>query len=347
MNRGLFIGATSLLANQRRMEVLSNNLANVNTTGYKKDIALTESFPEKLLLKIRAGRPGIRSGEDDFSYEVSEDVHVARTSTGYFVVGTPGGNSYVKEIRFTIDDEGYLRTFYRDGREDLNTDNENYILDMNGNPLQAGAGDIGALLQNNIQYPPSPVIGTISAGVNFQKIVTDFTPGEIMETGGVFDLALSDSGFFRVADQDGNIYYTRDGSFTLNENGQLVTSTGYIVQCMSGPINIGQGEVVINKRGQVLVDGNVVDSLNIVDLENREFLRKIGDNLYIMEEGVEPEEIPYEGEVLQGYLESSNVNAINELVEMISLLREFEMGQKLIRMQDEMLEKAVNELGRI
>ena len=68
---------------------------------------------------------------------------------------------------------------------------------------------------------------------------------------------------------------------------------------------------------------------------------------FIHYQGVEAEERPYEGEVLQGHLESSNVNAINEMVEMISLLREFEMGQRLIRMQDEMLEKAVNEIGRI
>lgn len=348
MNRGLYIGASSLLANQRRMEVLANNLANVNTTGYKKDISLTESFPEQLLMKIRAGRPNIRfEDENEFTYEANGDIHVARTNNGYFVVRTPRGNSYLKEIRFTIDEEGYLRTFYRDGREDLNTDHENYILDQNGNPLQAGAAGLEALLQNSIQYPPSRVIGTISAGVNFQKIVTDFTQGEIVESGGVFDLALKGSGFFRVLDQEGNIYYTRDGSFTLNEAGILVTSSGHFVQGLRGNISIGQGEVVIDRNGQVIVNGNVVDTLNIVDLENREFLRKVGEGLYIMAQGVEAEEIPYEGEVLQGHLESSNVNAINEMVEMISLLREFEMGQRLIRMQDEMLEKAVNEIGRI
>lgn len=348
MNRGLYIGATSLLTNQKRMEVLANNLANVNTTGYKKDISLTESFSEKLLSKINSGRPSIRlQGENELTYEVEGETHIARTNNGYFVVGTPTGNSYVKEIRFTIDEEGYLRTFYSDGREDLNTDNENYILDQNGNPLQGQAGNIEGLLQNNIHYPPSHVIGTMSAGVNFQKIVTDFTLGEIIETGGVYDLALNESGFFKVTDETGNTYYTRDGSFTVNENGQLATYSGHLVQGIGGIINIGEGEVVINRNGQVSVNGNIIGTLDIVDLENREFLRKIGDNLYTMAEGVEAEEIPYEGEVLQGYLENSNVNAINEMVEMITLLREFETGQKIIRMQDEMLEKAVNEIGRI
>ncbi len=348
MNRGLYIGATSLLANQKRMEVLANNLANVNTAGYKKDFSLTESFPEKLLSKINAGRPDVRlRGGNEIQYEVEGDTHMARTNNGYFVVGTPTGNSYVKEVRFTIDEEGYLRTYYRDGREDLNTDNENYILDQNGNPLQGQAGNIEGLLLNSIHYPPSHVIGTMSAGVNFQKIVTDFTVGELRETGGVYDLALNQSGFFRVVDEAGNIYYTRDGSFTVNQNGDLTTSTGHLVEGIEGNINIGQGEVVINRNGQVLVNGNIVGTLSIVDLENREFLRKVGDNLYTMAEGVEAEEIAYQGEVLQGYLESSNVNPINEMVEMITLLREFETSQKIIRMQDEMMEKAANELGRI
>jgi flagellar basal-body rod protein FlgG len=66
-----------------------------------------------------------------------------------------------------------------------------------------------------------------------------------------------------------------------------------------------------------------------------------------MAEDVEPEEIPFNGEVLQGYLEGSNVNAIREMVDMITLLREFEAGQKAIRVQDEMLEKSSNEIGRV
>jgi len=105
--------------------------------------------------------------------------------------------------------------------------------------------------------------------------------------------------------------------------------------------------VEITKNGTVIVDGNVVGRLYIVDLENREFLRKVGHNLYQMAEDAEPQEIPYEGEVLQGYLEGSNVNPIDEMVEMITLLREFEASQKIIRVQDEMLEKASNEIGRI
>lgn len=348
MNRGLYIGATSLVANEKKLSVISNNLANINTTGYKKDITLLESFSERLLSKINDQSPNIRMISDNgIVYETDGQTHTARVNNGYFRVSSPIGNSYVKEVKFTVDEEGFLRTYYRDGTEDLKTDNEHYILDSNGNPLQIQAGDIEAVLEGNIYYPPSHVIGTMSAGVNFKKIVTDFSQGELVETGGTFDLALDSSGFFKVMDQDGNTYYTRDGSFGLNQNGQLTTSTGQLVQGIEGPIYIEGDKVTIDKSGQVYVDDNLVGVLDIVDLGNREFLRKVGDNLYTMAEDVEAEEIPYEGNVLEGYLEGSNVNAIDEMVEMITLLREFETSQKVIRVQDEMLEKAVSEIGRI
>ena len=115
----------------------------------------------------------------------------------------------------------------------------------------------------------------------------------------------------------------------------------------SGPINIDGEDVSIDANGVVRVDGNLVGNLDVVNLENREFLRKTGDNLYQMAEDVEPQEIPFEGKVLQGFLEESNVNTIREMVDMITLLREYESGQKAIRVQDEMLEKASNEIGRV
>lgn len=346
MNRGLYIAASSMIANQQRLEIIANNLANVNTSGYKKDYALLESFPEKLLHKINARVNNTNTQPNQFTFQQDGQTYMASTNNGYFVVRTPFGLSYVKEVRFTIDDEGYLRTFYRDGTEDLKTDNECYICNRQGTPLQQ-VGDLEQLLQGNIYYPPVNVIGTISAGVNFQKIVTDFTLGELMETGGKLDVALNQSGFFRVMDEEGNIYYTRDGAFTLNGEGALVTATGEYVQGINGIIYINGEQVEITKNGTVIVDGNVVGRLYIVDLENREFLRKVGHNLYQMAEDAEPQEIPYEGEVLQGYLEGSNVNPIDEMVEMITLLREFEASQKIIRVQDEMLEKASNEIGRI
>lgn len=347
MNRGLYISATSLLANQRKLEALSNNLANANTTGFKKDMPLTESFPEKLLSKMNAGRTQPRARrEAEINYEVNQNIHRASTDNGYFVVSTPMGNSYVKDIRFTIDEQGYLKTYYQDASEDLKTDYENYIIDGQGNRLQ-GQGNIEALLQGQVYNPPNHVIGTMSAGVKFQKMVTDFTQGDPMETGGKYDIALTGPGFFKVAGEDGNNYYTRDGSFIVDRQGRLTTLKGEVVQGINGAINVAGQDIYIDVDGRVTVDGIMVGTLNIVDLENGQFLRKVGDNLYRMAEGEQAQEIPYQGEVLQGYLESSNVNAINEMVEMITLLRDYEAGQKAIRVQDEMLEKSSNEIGRV
>ncbi|MBV1817476.1 flagellar hook-basal body protein [Bacteroidales bacterium MSK.15.36] len=346
MNRGLYVSATSMIANQRRLEAISNNLSNVNTTGFKKDVVLTESFPEVLLSKIN-DRPDFRGQrENEIEYETNGNVHRARTNEGYFMVRTPNGISYVKDIRFIVDDEGYLKTFYKNERDEYKTDGENYILDRNHNPIQGG-GNIEGLLEEIVFRPSPRVVGTMNAGAKVKKVVTDFTQGDLLDTGGTFDLALRGSGFFKVQGEDGETYYTRDGSFTVNSMGQLTTSEGYLVMGTGGPIIINGNDVEITKDGQVFVDGNMVANLDIVDLDNKEFLRKIGDNFYRMAEDVEAEEIPFDGELIQGFLENSNVDSINEMVEMISLLRNFETCQKAIRVQDEMMEKSANEIGRV
>ena len=372
MNRGLYISATSLIANQKKLEVLSNNLANVNTMGFKKDVALTETFPEKLLMKIndksKPISPRRNSEFDRFDLEGpdSRGVYKARSGKGYFVVETSHGKSYVKEIQFIIDDDGYYKTFYTDNRSELKTDNidekylyktdhENYITDGHGNRLHQDNGQPNEVLAQSVYHANPNVIGTMNAGVKFHKIATDFSPGSLVETGGKFDLALNGPGFFQVQGEEDRTYYTRNGSFAINREGNLCTLDGRVVLGKGGPINIEGEELEVTKDDRVIVDGDEVGVLNIVDIGNREFLRKIGDNLYDVIRDENGEEIPgldlhegeFTGEVLQGYLEESNVNAINEMVEMITLLREFEAGQKSIRTQDEMMDKASNEIGRV
>lgn len=325
MNRGLYISATLLIANQKKLEALSNNLANANTTGFKKDMALMETFPEKLLSKINDGKIQPR----------------ASTQNGYFVVSTAMGNSYVKDISFTIDDQGYLKTYYQGGGENLKTDYENYITDGRGNRLR-GQSNMEALPQGQVYNPPNHVVGTIGPGVKFQKMVTDFSQGDPMETGGKYDLALTNSGFFKVTGEDGNNYYTRDGSFIVDRQGRLMTLNGELVQGTNGTINIIGEDVSIDINGRITADGRLVGTLDIVDIENREFLRKIGDNLYSMVEGEQAQEIPYGGEVLQGYLESSNVQVVDEMVKMITAQRAYEINSKTIQTSDEMLQLANN-----
>ncbi|WP_333638023.1 flagellar hook-basal body protein [Tissierella praeacuta] len=346
MNRGLYIGATSLVANQKKLDVLSNNLANINTSGFKKDISLTESFPEKLLAKT-SRTPELRNmpRENNITYENNGEIHSARTEEGYFVVNTPRGKSYVKEIKFVVDNEGYLKTSYKNLEDQHKTDYENYIIDNNGNRIQQG-GDMEALLQGIVYTPPSYVIGTMSGGVRFQKLVTDFTNGGLMDTGGKLDFGIKGSGFFKLQGENGETLYTRNGSFAITE-GYLTDLDGRRVLGRNGQIPLNGRDVDVLASGQVLVDGALVDTLDIVNINNKEFLRKRGDNLFYMAENVNAEEAQFNGEVLQGYLESSNMNPISGMVEMINLLREFEANQKVVRMQDEMLEKAANEIGRV
>lgn len=345
MNRALYIGATSLMTNQRRLDVLSNNLANINTTGFKKDISIAESFPEKLLAKLSGQKQlsNIGTGQA-MEYENNGEIYRARTKDGYFIVNTERGKSYVKEIEFVVDDQGYLKTSYKNLEDQNKTDNENYILNMNGSPMQAG-GNIEGQLNANIYNPPLNVIGTMSGGVRFQKIFTDFTAGSIIETGSAFDIALKGDGFFKIA-VDGETHYTRNGSFTVSQ-GYLTDLDGNRVLGREGEIALNGGEFSLSPNGDISVDGQAAGSLDIVNLDNKEFLRKRGDNLFYMLEGEEPLETDFIGESLQGHLESSNMNPISGMVEMINLLRDFETGQKLIRMQDEMLEKAANEVGRV
>lgn len=347
MNRGLYIGATSLVANQKRLDVLSNNLANINTAGYKKDISLTESFPEKLLAKV-SRTPEIRNipGANNIVYENKGEVHTAKTEQGYFIVNTPRGKSYVKEIRFTVDDEGYLKTYYKNLDDEYKTDNENYIFDINGNRVQGQDGDMENLVRGIVFNPPPYVIGTMSGGVRFQKLFTDFTNGSLMDTGGKLDIGLKGNGFFKISGNEGETLYTRNGSFAITD-GYLTDLDGRRVLGKNGEISLDNGTVDILSNGDVLVNDNTINTLDIVDIDNKEFLRKRGDNLFYMVEGAEFEEIEFNGEVLQGYLESSNMNPISGMVEMINLLREFESNQKVVRMQDEMLEKAANEIGRV
>lgn len=347
MNRGLYIGATSLVTNQRRLDVLSNNLANINTAGYKKDISLTESFPEKLLIKM-SRTPELnnvmRGNTNNITYENNGQVHSARTDNGYFVVETSRGSSYVKEIKFVVDEEGYLKTSYKDLNGQEKTDYENYITDGAGNRLTAG-GDMQALLQGSVYTPPAYAIGTMSGGVRFQKIHTDFTGGNVMETGGKLDLALQGDGFFKVQSENGEVVYTRNGSFAISD-GFLSDLDGRRILGRNGEIPLNGGSVEILSNGDVMVDDEYVDTLDVVDINNKEFLRKRGDNLFYMTDNSVAEEVAFGGQVLQGYLETSNMDTISGMVEMINLLREYEANQKVIKMQDEMMERAANEIAR-
>lgn len=177
---------------------------------------------------------------------------------------------------------------------------------------------------------------------------TKFSQGSLQSTGNTTDLAISndDSAFFTVEDKSGNRLYTRDGSFIIDKDNYLVTSEGYKVLGTDGYVNINENEFGISVTGQISDNGgNILGNLLITSFDNPETLSKIGDNmLEASEESVEKE---FNGEVQQGYLEMSNVNTVNEMVNMIAISRAYEANQKVLQSQDEMLGKAVSDVGKV
>lgn len=177
---------------------------------------------------------------------------------------------------------------------------------------------------------------------------TNFTQGSLYSTGNATDLAISNdnNAFFTVEDNNGNRFYTRDGAFVIDKDNFLVTAQGYKVLGTDGYINIEDNEFGISVSGQVSNNSNeILGNLLITSFENPETLNKIGNNL--IEASNESVTRDFEGEVQQSYLEMSNVNTVSEMVNMIAISRAYEANQKVLQSQDEILGKAVSDVGRV
>lgn len=173
--------------------------------------------------------------------------------------------------------------------------------------------------------------------------VTDFSPGPIYHTGGKLDTALDAPGFFEIETPRG-VRYTRDGSFSLDSEGFLVTKRGDKVLGTNGAIRITRGEVVINGEGTVEVEGESVGRISVVDVKERELLKKEGDSYYLYQ-GEEGDIVPFEkGAVKQGFLEKSNVNPTEQMIKMVEALRAFESAQKAAQCIDEVTGKLISDV---
>jgi flagellar basal-body rod protein FlgG len=339
------------------MDVITNNIANINTTGYKKDLVLSEAFPEVLIKKINA--PLDFSAKETFQgVEVQQEDggYYVRVKGGYFRTQTINGVSHQKELKFAVNQDGYLSTYYRDHNGNIDTD-DGYLVLGNKGPIYVGNGGLeineqgqviagGDVVDNLVTFTAPNVIGTLNAGVRTDRIEINYGQGQLYQTDNQLDFALKGSGFFQVQTPDG-IAYTRDGSFKLNSNNELVTSEGYAVLGTEGPIFIDGTEISVSELGVILADEVYMDQLNIVDITNLKDLRKQGDNLYRMAQQTQPQTQPFTGQVLQGFLEQSNVNPIKEMVQMITLFRNYESNQRMIKAYDDTVGKAVNEVGKV
>jgi len=257
MNQALWIAKTGLDAQQTRMTVISNNLANVNTTGFKQDRAV---FEDLLYQTIR--QPGAQSS----------------TST---------------------------------------------------------------------QLPSGLMLGT---GVRTVATEKSHTQGNIISTDNALDMAIQGRGFFQILKPEGDIAYTRDGTFQVDSNGQVVMSNGYPLepaitipdQALS--ITIGtDGTVSVLQSGQT--SPTIVGNIQFADFVNPTGLQPVGENLFkeTSASGSATTATPGTsgtGTVIGGALETSNVNVVTELISMIETQRAYEMNSKAISTADQMLQYA-------
>jgi flagellar basal-body rod protein FlgG len=170
------------------------------------------------------------------------------------------------------------------------------------------------------------------------EVTTDFSSGTLMRTGNPLDVAISGEGFFAL---EGNLY-TRNGSFRIDEEGNLVTLDGIKVLGDGGPVSIQGTKIEIDSSGEIFVDGVSTGRLKIVDFSDRGVLRKAAGGAFFTESAGQESG----ARVSQGYLEASNVEVIKELVQMIETQREFESYQKIIQSFDDAASKTINEMGR-
>ena len=278
MVRGLYTGASGMIAQEARLDAIANNLANVDKAAYKKDLTLFKAFPDMIIRRLNDDGLGI----------------------------TPAGS-----------------------------------------------------------YDTMPFVGKLGTGVEVNEVYTIYEQGSLMRTENPFDMAMEGNGFFTVMTERGE-RYTRNGAFTLNKDGILVTHNGLPVLGQNGIIKLQKNNFMINERGEILVNSAlslnpddmigltqnnweqpvVIDKLKIVDFENIRDLKKEGESLY--------HETPYSGpalpaeeyKVIQGFLEKSNVNAVREMVDMIEVQRSYEANQKAMLTHDQELGRLINEVAR-
>lgn len=357
MFRGLYTAGSALITNNNKIDVVSNNIANINTVGYKKDLVIIESFEDTLISKMNGNLPVENlSGPVKLQIEQKQDYYKVESKTGFFKIKTPTGISFHRKAQFTVGGDGFLKTFYKDidGRVD-----SSYGYDILGNkgPIYVGDGDLnidqngnvyvdGELVDNILTRPHPSVIGTMSSGIKLERIETNFEQGQLIRTDNTLDFAIRGEGFFEIETEEG-IRYTRNGSFKLNENRELVTSEGYKVVGQYGAIVLDGQEIAVTPYGELMVDGEIVDKFKIFNIKNIRDLRKTGKGLWRMEDGIQPIGKKFTGQILQGQLEKSNVDPIKEMVEMMTLFRGYESSQRMIKAYDETIGKAVNDIGRV
>lgn len=187
----------------------------------------------------------------------------------------------------------------------------------------------------------APVIGKLGLGVETNENYIDFSQGSFKSTNTKTDAALSGKGFY-VIDTPNGERYTRNGNFLIGKEGILETKDGYPVLGENGYIYLSDDNISVNEDGIISKadDGTEIDRFKVVRFDNERYLKKMGESLYSTNDVAGPAHIAEGNErpkFLQGYSETSNVNVVNEMVQMIEVNRAYEANQKSIQSEDSMM----------
>ncbi|MEA3223100.1 MAG: flagellar basal-body rod protein FlgF [Thermodesulfobacteriota bacterium] len=244
MDQGIYTAAAGAMAMEMSLSIISNNLANNNTTGFKKDTISFEQFTKAL--------------------------------------------------------------------------------------------DTSKLDKGQYQRPPIDVLAKMDH--------IDISQGSLHKTGNPLDLAIAGDGFFAVMTADGP-RYTRAGKFLISSDGLLVNAHGQSVQGEGGDIMLGPGNVVVNTDGNITLNGEAIDKIQIVTIPEDALTRQ-GYSLFNVKEGTYPEPMDSPN-VVQGALETSNVEPIKELVGLINTQRAYEAFQKTIKAFQDSYSSSIRNIGTL
>lgn len=209
------------------------------------------------------------------------------------------------------------------------------------------------MMLNRLDGDGASSIGSVMTGTKVRSTAVNFDQGQLHQTGNPLDIAIDGEGFFTVKDDKDQIFYTRNGAFTISPDGYLVNQQGYHVQGERGDIVVppGSSSLQINQQGDVSEKEGVIDRLLIANFEDNNTLEKVGDNAYKTTDASKKLPTPFNKDefkyrLRQYSIENANVNPVSELVNSITGMRLYEALQKNIHLHNQMLEKAVNDVGR-
>lgn len=236
----------------------------------------------------------------------------------------------------------------------------NNLANVNTNGFKGSRAEFRDLMYQTISAPGAPSSNNtrspsgiqLGLGVETTSIKKIFSQGDLKNTGNPLDLTILGSGFFKVLLPDGTTGFTRDGAFTADNEGQLVTARGYLLDpAITLPpdtlsVTVGSdGTVSVTQAGQT--DATELGQIELANFINPTGLLSLGGNMYQKTEasGDQVDGTPGLdglGEIGQGILELSNVSIVNELVDMIAAQRAYELNSRTVRASDEMLQQLNN-----